>query len=87
MEFSGMNKGSPQKFNSYAKKCPTHVGKTIKNKKDTIRNRLEEICKEYDLKRNQHFPNEKSPNLFMTKLNMRLKIYYTNCMKASNLQH
>ena len=37
---------------------------------------LKTIQKEYELKRNSFYPCGNSPNLFMGKLELRLKIYY-----------
>ena len=43
---------------------------------------LEDIFKEYQLKRNNFNPTMKSPNHFAKRLNQRMKLYYsslTNC--------
>lgn len=88
MEFNGMENRSPlQSIIPNANNCPPHRGKKINhsNKKIDANHALIDIFNEYDLKRNQHFPDEKSPNLFMTKLNLRLRIYYNNCININKL--
>ena len=43
---------------------------------------LEDIFKEYQLKRNNFNPTMKSPNHFANRLNQRMRLYYsslTNC--------
>ena len=37
---------------------------------------LKDICKEYSLKRNNFNPTDKSPNNFVKKLEIRMKMYY-----------
>ena len=88
MEFNGMKFRSPlRSIMPNANNCPSHTGDKInrQGKNSGPNYTLRDIFNEYDLKRNQHFPNEKSPNLFMTKLNLRLKIYYNNCINMTNL--
>ena len=41
-------------------------------KKDVVK----DICKEYSLKRNNFNPTDKSPNNFVKKLEIRMKMYY-----------
>lgn len=45
---------------------------------------LECIQEEYDLKRNQFDPFKKSPNLFNTKLQHRMKVYYHSLYNLSS---
>ena len=51
---------------------------SIKNEK-----KLNYIQNEYNLKRNNFNP-EKSPNLFMNKLRVRMKCYYNELNKSCN---
>ncbi len=44
------------------------------------------IVNEYSLKRNSIFPPNKSPNLFVEKLNLRMKKYYASLYKFENEQ-
>ena len=48
--------------------------KKPKNNKKVIN----DIIKEYSLKRNIFNPSKKSPNIFLTKLQHRMNYYYTN---------
>ena len=48
----------------------------VKNTKIYSNTLLKTIQKEYELKRNSFYPCGNSPNLFMSKLELRLKIYY-----------
>ena len=43
--------------------------------------KLKDIEFEYDQKRNLFYPKDKSPNVFMKKLQLRMKIYYEKCME------
>ncbi len=52
-----------------------------KNTKSLSNTLLTAIQKEYELKRNTFHPSSISPNLFMGKLELRLKIYYRNLYK------
>ena len=52
-----------------------------KNTKTSSNTLLATIQKEYELKRNSFYPSSISPNLFMGKLELRLKIYYRNLYK------
>lgn len=47
-----------------------------KNAKDK-NNVIEKIVKEYSLKRNNFNPDKNSPNIFLTKLQNRINLYYT----------
>ncbi len=47
---------------------------------------LEKIQKEYELKRQPFHPSSISPNIFMGKLELRLKIYYKHLYKNANLE-
>jgi len=48
------------------------------------KNVLKSIQKEYDLKRSQFDPFKKSPNLFNTKLQHRMKVYYHSLYNLSS---
>jgi hypothetical protein len=50
-------------------------GENLKDKK-----KLNNIIKEYSLIRNQFNPSVKSPNIFMNKLELRMKTYYYNLL-------
>jgi hypothetical protein len=54
--------------------------KTKKNIKDNSPNQknIDKIYQEYSLKRNNFNPTNKSPNKFVTKLQIRMKLYYEN---------
>ena len=45
-----------------------------------------QIINEYGAKRNIFFPSKPSPNLFMNKLEYRMKQYYSHCIKHNNLK-
>ncbi len=52
------------------------------NKTDQKKKILENIFKEYELKRNNFNPSMKSPNHFANRLHQRMRLYYsslTNC--------
>lgn len=53
----------------------------ILNKKNT---QLNNIIQEYCLKRNIFNPKKPSPNKFVNKLQLRMKVYYKNLYNASN---
>ena len=59
----------------------THVNNRIRisSKKKT----LEEITDEYCLKRKIFNPESPSPNVFITKLERRMRIYYNSLYKSS----
>ena len=50
--------------------------KAIVNENSQKKKLLKDICKEYSLKRNNFNPTDKSPNNFMKKLEIRMKLYY-----------
>lgn len=52
--------------------------KTKSKTKDNINNRknIDKIYHEYSLKRNNFNPTDKSPNKFVSKLQIRMKMYY-----------
>ncbi len=64
------------------------VNKKYKSQKssNSSSNILNDIIQEYCLKRNQFNPNKASPNKFVNKLHMRMKIYYNKLysVKDSN---
>ena len=45
---------------------------------------LDNIVKEYCLKRTQFDPNKPSPNVFVNKLHLRMKVYYKTCSSLSS---
>jgi len=45
-----------------------------------------QIMNEYGSKRHIFFPSKPSPNLFMNKLEYRMKQYYSHCIKHSRLK-
>tara|TARA_B100001093_G_C26858987_1_gene1028950 strand:- start:5905 stop:6105 length:201 start_codon:yes stop_codon:yes gene_type:complete len=54
-------------------------------KKNTISSKkiiIENILKEYQLKRNNFNPTTKSPNLFAVRLQNRMKLYYNSLLKS-----
>ena len=56
----------------------------VKNNKISITTILENIQKEYSLKRTSFFTPPISPNLFMGKLELRMKMYYKDLYKKIN---
>jgi len=60
--------------NGNAKKYTTHQAAV-----------LVEILEEYSLKRNQFDPSRPSPNAFIDKLELRMKVYYNNLYRSKNL--
>ena len=52
-----------------------------KSNKDNV---LDNIIQEYCLKRNSFNPAHPSPNLFIGKLEFRMKQYYNNLYKTTN---
>lgn len=46
------------------------------NKRKMEKSLISKILDEYDLKQNNFNPNKPSPNRFMNKLKMRMKMYY-----------
>ena len=49
-----------------------------KNQSHAKKKILENIFKEYELKRNNFNPNMKSPNHFTDRLQQRMRLYYTS---------
>jgi len=47
-----------------------------RKEKNIKENKTKKIVAEYRLKMNSFFPNNKSPNLFVKKLEFRMKQYY-----------
>ena len=45
---------------------------------------MEEIRQEYSLKRNKFNPDPFSPNVFVAKLELRMRVYYTTLYKSRN---
>lgn len=45
---------------------------------------LQKILEEYSLKQNNFNPRKNSPNAFMKKLEIRMKMYYTESYKTYN---
>jgi len=45
---------------------------------------LDDIMQEYCLKRNQFDPKKPSPNRFVNKLQLRMKVYYKNLYNLSS---
>ena len=60
------------------------IAKMQKRKKETKSQVLEDILEEYCLKRNSFNPAHPSPNLFIGKLEFRMKQYYNNLYKTTN---
>ena len=58
-----------------------HVVTKFKKKKSCT---LNEIQSEYCLKRNNFDPHKPSPNMFINKLEIRMKVYYKNFCNVSN---
>ena len=52
-----------------------------KNTQKTKKIIIDQILKEYELKRNNFNPTMQSPNLFNNRLNQRMKLYYSSLMK------
>ena len=50
-----------------------------------LRETLDNILKEYCLKRNQFHPAQPSPNLFCNRLELRMKAYYENLKSSFKL--
>ena len=67
-------------------RCKKHAtNHVIVKKMASVESRiLEDIQKEYSLKRSSFYPSAASPNLFMGKLELRMRIYYRNLYKEAN---
>jgi len=59
--------------------CPTYSKNTIVTKPITIPGSI--IKTEYSLKRNNFNPINKSPNFFHSRLELRMKQYYNECLQ------
>lgn len=55
---------------------------TKKNKKE--KKLISKILDEYELKQNNFTPNKPSPNIFMNKLKIRMKLYYREQYNSYN---
>ncbi len=66
---------------TYGNSCSIDVVNKKHTKKSKI---LEHIQSEYCLKRNNFDPKGPSPNIFMTKLEMRMKAYYKTFCNSRN---
>ena len=62
------------------KSCPTYSKNKIKTKPISIPNSI--IKTEYSLKRNNFNPFSKSPNFFNSRLEIRMKQYYNECLQS-----
>jgi len=57
----------------------------IKKEKRRIENtELNNIIEEYSLKQSNFDPNKQSPNVFIKKLEIRMKMYYKDLYKSYN---
>ena len=54
----------------------------IKSVNDNKKKFIKEIINEYSLKRNNFNPSKPSPNLFIKKLEIRMKKYYKDLYKS-----
>lgn len=61
-------------MNSY--KLSPSIDVVIKNKSQGRDKILNDIRREYCLKRNTFYPTGPSPNIFIDKLELRMKVYY-----------
>ena len=58
--------------------------KSLKKTNTPIKHILDEISKEYCLKRNNCNPHGPSPNMFVTKLQWRMNAYYKDLYNSCN---
>mgnify|MGYP001384571357 FL=1 len=58
--------------------------KATENKKTNKKTGLKTIIEEYSLKQNSFNPKKPSPNLFIKKLEIRMKMYYKDLYKSYN---
>ena len=66
---------------TYRDSPTTHVNNRIqKSSKKAV---LEDIISEYCLKRNTFNPQSPSPNIFVTKLERRMRMYYNSLYNSS----
>jgi len=59
-----------------------HVNSIFRKK--TINNSVTDIMKEYSLKRTNFDPTNRSPNLFLNKLEKRMQVYYNSLYCSLN---
>jgi hypothetical protein len=59
-------------------KCFRNLHDNILNTRIQQKQFVKDICNEYSLKRNNFNPADKSPNNFVKKLEIRMKLYYEN---------
>ena len=57
---------------------------TIEKKRKTNKLSLKTIIEEYSLKQNSFNPKKPSPNIFIKKLEIRMKMYYKDLYKSYN---
>lgn len=62
-------------------RCPPANKRSFKNKKNN--DLLDNIINEYCLKRNSFNPSNPSPNIFIGKLELRMKKYYSNLYNSN----
>ena len=74
---------SIQSFRSDTKRSPSSF-KRIPKKSSSNTRVLDDIMQEYCLKRNQFDPKKPSPNRFVNKLELRMKVYYRNLYTLSS---
>ncbi len=56
----------------------------VRKKTRNASNILDDIQSEYCLKRNNFYPAGPSPNMFINKLELRMKAYYNSFCKSKN---
>ena len=56
----------------------------VRKKARNASNILDDIQSEYCLKRNNFYPAGPSPNMFINKLELRMKAYYNSFCKSKN---
>ena len=61
-----------------------HSNNESKSSTEKTKSTLENILQEYCLKRTQFDPNKPSPNVFVNKLHLRMKVYYKTCSSLSS---
>jgi hypothetical protein len=66
---------------TYRDSPTTHVNNRVR--KTSKKLTLEEIIQEYRLKRGIFNPKSPSPNVFMTKLERRMRIYYNSLYNST----
>ena len=63
-----------------------NIQKSYSFNEETKKRLLKEIEKEYSLKRNIRGPCSPSPNMFISKLRIRMSNYYNNLCKFKNFE-